>query len=231
MLYLDQIIEKSSGVITLTIPDVTGGSNWSTLTGYLSESPSISLQNTWGSLFPDMSTLADISSLAGSKNIISFLTASQAGWKGTEPLTIGVEFYMISYKKGTNIKAEVAKLAKMATLYSAEGDNLKGMTTVQVHGGYSNNYLNNNNQFIGSVEEALKSGTVAEKAGLIKMEIGGQLRLSSLLLSDIQITPSVIQVGTPSNNNTGIPLYIKVNANFRTYRTMLSSDIDYMYGI
>lgn len=222
MLYLDQILKKKSGVVTLTIPDPVNVGSTTTLTGLLTESPSISLQNSWGSLFPDISTLSDFSQLVGSQNIISWLAASQAGWKGTDPLAIGIEFYMISYKKGINIKLEVAKLMKMATLYSEDG--LVGLATVQVHGGYSNNYTVNNNQFFSDVSAAQNSLN-AEKVGLIKMEIGDQLRLNTLLLSDIQVTPSTVQV------DSGVPLYIKVVANFRTYRTLLTTDIDYMYSI
>jgi len=222
-LYLDQIFNSKVGIINLNIPDPSGNGTFTSIDGFLSENPSMSFQNNWGSIFPDFNALGEMSQLMGSKNIFSWLASTQAGWKGTEPINIGTEFYVISYdsKASKNIKEQVKVLIKMASLY--QGTGLLENESVMVHGGYSNNYWKSTGEFFQN-EEDFKSDLTSTKTGLITMTIGNQMTIKKLLLSDVNVTPSTVQVAS------GIPLYIKVSANFRTYMAPIASDIDDIFG-
>lgn len=211
-LYLDQIISSNSGTLQIALP------SGAKIKAILTEDPTYSVQNNWGPILPGIQTLSDISQMADSTNIIAFINASSAGWKGTEPLTISVQFILLNYKRGLNIKKQIKELAKMAALEQATNG---GGALVQVHGGYSNKFFaDNKTLFIDADANNGNSSLASTTTGLITVTIGNQLRIKNLLLADLQVTHSATQVAS------GEPLFIKAEASFRTYRAPLTSDID-----
>ena len=112
-LYLDQIISSNSGTLQIALP------SGEKIKAILTEDPTYSVQNNWGPILPGIQALSDISQMADNTNIIAFINASSAGWKGTEPLTISVQFILLNYKRGLNIKKQIKELAKMAALEQA----------------------------------------------------------------------------------------------------------------
>ena len=62
------------------------------LVGLSMSDPSFSARNNWGTVLNDVSNLQDLSSLAGQSNVFSWIGASVMCWKGTTPLSLGVDF-------------------------------------------------------------------------------------------------------------------------------------------
>ena len=91
-LYLDQIISSNSGTVQIVLPSGTK------IKGILTEDPTYSVQNNWGPILPGIGSLSEMAQLADNTNIVAFINASSAGWKGTEPLTISLQFILINYK-------------------------------------------------------------------------------------------------------------------------------------
>lgn len=216
--YLDQLLTNKSGVITLLIPSLDPSiGNAYELQGILTSDPTISLKNKWGSALPDVENLATASQLLGSQNIVSWLAASQAAWKGTDPLTVAVEFYLISYRKKDDIKFRLKQLMKLATVWETDQG-----ATVKIHAGYYSNFTDSNKDVFNNEIEASGNLFGGTGSGLVTMKIGDQITLSNLLLEDINSTFSTVQCAQ------GAPLFIKVNAQFRGNKAALTNDIDLM---
>ena len=220
------------------------------LTGLMIGDPTFSAQNKWGTIINDISNLTDISSLVGEASMFSWINASTMCWKGTSPLAIGIEFYLINYKKNLGLESGLKQLVKLASLYGDPDATIGENYKVLVHGGYAADVLTGNksyftvggidsiaklNESVGSEEFAgIKSGLYSGGAmkesaqGSISLSFGKKSRIRNLLLSKISVTESNVEVADGNGNNRK-PLYYRVNAQFTGVRPLLSVDVDDMF--
>lgn len=240
----DQNKNDSPSTVYITIPNPSGkpSDKLPNLAGLMIGDPTWGAANTWGTVINDISNLTDISSLVGSPSMFSWINASTMCWKGTAPLSIGIEFYLINYKKGLTLESDLRAFVKLASLYkdpdATVGENFK----VLVHGGYAADILHGNKKLFDSARdvENLKDreginsiisgvyGTNANAQGAVQLQFGHKSKISNLLLSKINITESTIEVADENGGNIK-PLYYRVSAQFTGVRPLLTVDIDRMF--
>jgi hypothetical protein len=227
-LYIDKIFrDGGQGTITINYPNADGNGNTS-LKGYTAQDISFTLKNNWAPLIPDLTALSDVSQLL-EMNIVNFVSASKVGWKGTDPISFPVEFYLFSYSPEFNIKQDILGLMKLATLYTSNEQTLTAASTVQVHGGFSQQFWQANNDLIDSSSDKpnsykdANSVYLGSEKGTISINVGNTFTLRNLLLGSITVTHSNVQV------SKGIPLFIKVDAEFQGTRAAIASDLDGIY--
>lgn len=229
MLYLQKLFESSSkgslgntsGRIELTIPSFNNSSP-KTLIGYTGENITYTLSNRWGTLLPGDEDLAKISGLFGQKTILNWINSSTVGWLGSEPLTIPLVFYLISYKPPSSsnppITEQLYDLVKLCTVNVPKSVGREA--TVEVHGGYNQRIYENN------VQLTLDNRDFDEQErGVISLKIGNRFKLRGLVLKEINPEHSIVET------RDGIPLYIKVKATFQTYRTITPDNLKEFLGI
>lgn len=248
-LFLDGIFTSSSespSSIKITLNGIGGGailSETDPLVGLTTSDPSFSAQNKWGPVINDVSNLQDLFSLVGS-NMASWINASTMCWKGTSPLNIGVEFYLINYKRaGLKLEAKLKELVKLASI--GKGDSSSDSIFVKVHGGYKPDVTSDNfaKYWTVSVPSATLFRADAKDGGLsgfgggvvtgaepysITLKFGNKSTISNLLLSKIDVTESNVEV-SDANGNSRKPLYYRVSAQFTGTRPLLSTDVDGMF--
>lgn len=209
------------------------------LVGLMTSDFSFSAQNKWGPVINDLSNLQDLASLLGQSSMPTWIAASTMCWKGTAPLSLGVEFYLINYKKGLNIEENLKSLIKLASLEENKGSMTSGFTAI-VHGGFTPDIFKNNENYftrgkIGSVKDIEKHVKVHQEqggdySGTLQIEIGKKAILRNLLLSKIDVSESLVEV-SDSNGNNRKPLYYRVNAQFTGARPFLTVDVDNMFSV
>lgn len=221
------------------------------LTGLLASEPTVSTSNKWGPILNDMSMLSFFSSLAGFKSIPTWIGASAQCWKGTDPIRINLDFYLINYKRGLGLEEGLRDLTKLTSLTV----DLNSFTSVFIHGGYrvdpftSNAGRFNNSvadyqkngkpmseteisdyneetrnlwgSMINSYNSQIKAGT--EGVGTVSIDIGNKLRLDKLLVAAVNVTPSIVEV--PDRK----PLYYHVTTSLIGCRPLMAQDVDEMY--
>lgn len=241
-MFISDILTSSdkyqSGIVRLTIPKADGSGFYSDpIVGLIENDISFKLGTTWGSIIPNMSSLSEFTQIIDSQNIFSWVSSSTAAWKGTEPFQFDLTFYLVTYKykQTPSILTQVERLASLCALY-ADKDNF---ATVKVHGGYKMHLADANNSGTNSTGRSyftsgdLKNMSPVDLAtkvyetgseGLIVMELGNFMRIPKLLINNMTFTPSSVQV------EDKVPLYVKVDASFRTHRALLVKDIEYMFG-
>lgn len=277
-LFLDGLFElsdSSPSSVGIVLPSDNESS--AIIKGLMVGEPTFSAQNSWGTIINDLSNLQDFASLAGNSNQFSWVGASTMCWKGTKPLGVNFEFYLINYKKkgllfeskGRGGAGLLQRLISLASLSKADDATL-GSTKVRVkvHGGYAPDILTENASFFG-VGETSKGGflgtglwlsdqekrTRADRArlesslqsfrtsmsedslltsqgesafGSCDVHFGKKLRIRNLLLSKIDVTPSVVEVAD-QNGGSRRPLYYRVSVGFTGVRALLSTDVKYMW--
>lgn len=231
-LILNQLFTNSkSGIVTIEVP-VLGEADSvnkgpAIIKGILASDPRIQVQNQWGNILPSTDDLNQLLQAAGSRNLFSWVSASSAAWKSSEPISLGLDFYLISYNRRSHIKGQISSLMSLAGLAPGGPSNtFGGDTQVKVHGGYgidileSNSSLKDEEGVFGYLSNAAsKLMGRGKQDGTISVTIGDQIHLHNLLLQDCTAEPSTVQV------ELGVPLYIKVTTVMRMYRAPLVSDI------
>lgn len=233
-MFLTKIFTNSdkyqSGIVRLTIPKADGSGNYEKpIIGLIDNDINFKLGTSWGSIIPNMSSISEFTQIIDQQNIFSWVSASTAAWKGTEPFQFDLTFYLVTfkYKQSPSIMSQVKQLASLCALYTDSSN----FATVKVHGGYkmhlaeANNQGANVNDFINNKNiEGLAQKVVSSGGeGLITMELGNSLVINKLLINNMTFTPSSVQV------EDGVPLYVKVDASFRTHRALLVKDIEEMF--
>lgn len=212
------------------------------LVGLTTGDPSFSAQNKWGTIINDISNLQDVASLIGSSSMFSWINASTMCWKGTSPLMMGIEFYLINYKKGLDLEEQLKILIKLAALESDHEAKVGSSFKVLTHGGYAADILEGNDKikgfFSSSVTSSADLGSV-DLTGLydgegnaissLTVQFGHKSKISNLLLSKIDVTESNIEVADQNGDNPR-PLYYRVNAQFTGVRPLLTVDVDNMFS-
>jgi hypothetical protein len=234
-LFLSNILNKDtaqgkSGVVEFTLPtyvvttkDTVIVNKTETLRGWLSESPSYKLGNTWQPMLPSMDALGKASqAMTSSKEVVAWLGGAQSAWVGASPLEISLSFYLFSIDNTSKIKKELLKLLKLSVISAGQDttDPKVIVTTGMVHGGYKPQLIDD--RIGGSLNNTIKEDATE---GFISIKIGNQLTLRRMLLVDV--TPEHSSLEVPDHN----PLYIKVNASFKSYRPITVSELTGMFNI
>lgn len=160
-LFINQIANSSAGIVTFSLPD--GNGSYVEVRGFLSEDPNISMKNTWEPALPDITALSDFSQLS-SAGAQSWIATSKAIWKNTDPITINLNFYLITYLKkqidgtGTGLEMPISKQAAYFAQLAAVSQALDGETNwfkqlaINVHGGYRPDIFETNASIMNTTE-------------------------------------------------------------------------------
>ena len=236
-LFLDGMFSNNCNSPSRVTINMVGGSL--NLTGLMTGDPSFSAGTKWGTILNDLSNLAEFSSLIGSANVWSWIGASTMCWKGTNPLGVSFEFYLINYSPSQDLKTPLKQLVKLASL--EKSDATLSEAQVKVHGGYAPDILSGNNSFfnkdlkasdlaaLGKVEGLSDIGKKVEgSTGTLQIQFGNKLLIKNLLLAKIDVTASNIEVANLDGTNQK-PLFYRVQAQFTGVRPLVSTDVDSMF--
>lgn len=231
---------NSPGIVDIYIP---GRDESKPLRGILASEINIGLKNTFGNALPSLDSLSDAFQLMSAPFVPAWIGASTQIWKGTDLLRLAFEFYLVNYEPNINPSHEdsLKALTKLATMMKDDGSYGEGNTKVtgkffaKVHGGYRPDpFASNEKRFLGgNLSETTLSSLAgigigeASRDGTITIKVGRNFSLSGLLLTKIDITPSVVEVGNKYNSK---PLYYRVSVNMQTSRVALETDVDQMFG-
>ena len=260
-LYIQEIFDKNTtnpSSLKLLIPTISssGGEGSQLLCGLLASEPTIVTGNKWGPILNDISLLSFFASLAQMSSIPSWIGASVQCWKGTDPLRINLDFYLVNYSRGLKLEQGLKALTKLTSLTGAQGT----FTSVYVHGGYMakplatnaarfNNSIadkvNNGQMFsdIANPEEgknwidkfndwsATWSTDVNNNKGCVSIVIGNKVKIGGLLVASVNVTPSIVEVCSSEDvNDDPLPLYYHVTLSLIGNRPLISDDVDKMYS-
>lgn len=218
MSYSDTFLSSNSGIVTLEIPQVEGGTAF--IKGILQEDPQIQMGNQWGTLseFDNLlDPLQELQQAIQTDNISNYVSATGMAWKGTPHIKVNCSFYLISFNSSSNIRAQAKQLAKLCTV------TVTGSVGVKIHGGYKLDYFKNNESL---TLNNLNDITSQDVKGTVTLYINSyrHTKIPGLLTQSLTIQPSTVCV------RSGAPLYYVVTAGFIGYRAPISSDMDVMYG-
>lgn len=189
---------------------------------FCTEDITVNLGNEWGSILPALGSITQFSQLGNEGNVVTWLSATKAAWKGCKPLTLPLTFYVFSLHEGMNALTTIEPMLEFAGIGDSTGNrfNFLGIdeATINVHGGYKVDPFQNNVSYIDTSKASQNNNST------FKVHLGDQVVIDNLLLGDIQVTHSNIYV------DSGIPLYVKVQANFRTVGVPTIYDIKRWYG-
>ena len=217
-LFIKQIADKLAGQVAFSLPTSDGG--YAEVIGFLSEDPVIKMGNKWEPLISDLNTINEFTQLANLGQS-SWISTSKMAWKGTDPITVNLNFYLITYLKSqvdgrtVNHVAPVSKqatyFAKLASITPDEGGGFLGIG-VNVHGGYKPNYFQANNTIVNNFNlstlkgldksENLSDTTFSggdDGSHTCHIVINGNGRnsvvLKNMLLESLDMTPSTVRAG------------------------------------
>ena len=252
VLFLDGIFDgglTTPSAVYITMPNCPSGSFYrDTMVGLMVGDPSFGVANQWGTVISDLSNLQDWASLIGSQSQFSWINASTMCWKGTSPLNLSIEFYLINYSSGLGLEDKLAMLTKLAAI--DQDPNATGIASefkVNVHGGYAADILTGNQAFFTrkkDVKNLAKGGAMAalgeaigdlynndgQALGALTVTFGHKSSISNLLLSKMNVTESTIEVANQSGGNIK-PLYYRVSAQFTGVRPLITRDVDSMFKV
>ncbi len=217
-LFIKQIAEKLAGQVAISCPDCKGG--WVEIVGFLAEHPSIRMGNKWDSLISDLGTINEFTQLA-QWGASSWISTSKMAWKGTDPIMVTLDFYLLTYLKsqvdgtGNDGAAPISKQAQYLAQLAAISEDpdasgaLAGLK-VQVHGGYKPNYFEDNQGVFnhGNLGALLNSSErnssnsyreIDDSKGTCSIVINGNgmntIILENMLLENLEMTPSTVRAG------------------------------------
>jgi hypothetical protein len=165
--FIKTIADSCAGIAVFSLPNTpsTGGiGGYTNVIGFLSEDPSISMKSNWEAIIPDATALSDWTQLSG-MGAVSWIASSKASWKGTDPITLTLNFYLLTYKteqltnkgaakdpKNMPISEQAARFAALLAVSPKESGEGAGRFSdfgINVHGSYRANYFENNENFTG----------------------------------------------------------------------------------
>lgn len=233
-LFLDGIfssVSNSPSTVRIDIPSFTEGER-TILKGLIIGDPSFSAQNKWGNVISDISSLTDFSILGGNDSLFSWISASTMCWKGTSPLNLQFEFYLINYAQGLNNKESLRELVKLASL-SEDIESSIGGAKVKVHGGYAADVLSGNVSYLDNLQLAYSDNikeryTSDLKRGTAAVAFGNKMQIKHLLLNRVDVTESTVEVADQGGYYSE-PLYYKVGVSFTGIKPLVTKDVDYMF--
>lgn len=216
------------------------------LKGLMIGDPTFSMGNKWGTIINDLSNLQDFASLVGSDSMFTWINASTMCWKGTNPLSMAIEFYLINYTNNLGLEVQLRNLSKLASLMKDPKAAGNSFAKAMVHGGYAADVLESNASFwtneIGDIKAMKSSSDFGEDfssklydssgnaKSSIRVQFGNKSKISNLLVSKIDITESTVEVANQNGTNRK-PLYYRVSVQFTGVRPLLSTDLDNMFKV
>ena len=235
-LFIENLISKTSPStieIAYPAPDSIGQgtiiNHW--IRGLLVSEPSLSTSVRWGPILNDVTNLQDVASLLGQQSMWTWIGASTMCWKGTDPLKTSFDFYLINYRPGLGIEDSLKELNYLTALVK------DGNASVHIHGGYAANVLATNssifnnrvssaaelatNADVGSI--GIRMGSPEGVLGTLSITIGNKIYLNKMLISRLDITPSLIEVSDKK------ALYYRVSMSLVGTQPLLSTDVANMY--
>ena len=222
-LFLNTIANDVTGTVAFSLPNC-GDDKYTIVQGFLSEDPVINMKNNWESIIPDATALSDFTQLAGI-GATSWIATSKASWKGTDPITVTLNFYLLTYRlsqvNGSTSKnpqdmpvteqaARFAQLLAVAPKQEGETSGRFSEFSISVHGGYRANYFEANQEFTGlqknkASEDAFNSfmagvneiGDDADNTIQFVINGGGHTSavFTKMLIQDASFTPSPVRCG------------------------------------
>lgn len=246
-LFLDGTFKEGSqspSTVYISVPYPKKGSKGDPrfiLRGLVEGDPTWTASNKWGPVIEDLTNIQDALSLVGSSSQFSWINASTMCWKGTNPLSINVNFYIINYSKTEHNEAGLKALISLAAIDKTEGSS---MVKVKVHGGYAADVLSGNTQIwdngtgiknmkdnndLSSLENDLYDSK-GSALGSVTLQFGHKSRIRNLLLHKINVTESTVEVAEQDGGGPR-PLYYKVSAQFTGVRPFVTTDVDDMFSL
>lgn len=256
-LFLDGIFginpesNDSPSAVFITMPNVPDSSFCGTqiITGLMVNDPTWTSANSWGPVISDLSNLQDWASLIGSQSQVSWINASTMCWKGTAPLNLSFEFYLINYAQDLGLEDKLTMLNKLTAIDRAPGkEGISGNFLVNVHGGYAADILTGNNalydrkkdindlmkgkqgealDYLNSFDSKLFAGGYA--SGAVSVRFGHKATINNLLISKLNVTASTVEVANQDGTNPK-PLYYKVSIALTGVRPLITSEVGSIYG-
>lgn len=194
-LFLNTIANDVAGTVVFSLPncdndrDTTGKGNYryTIVQGFLSEDPVINMKNNWESVIPDATALSDFTQLAGI-GATSWISTSKASWKGTDPITVTLNFYLLTYRlaqlKGGSknpqdmpVSEQAARFAQLLAVSPKANANNNGKLSdfgINVHGGYRANYFEPNADFSGNKQNSASEdayGKIFANSGSLDVDL------------------------------------------------------------
>lgn len=96
--------------------------------------------------------------------------------------------------------------------------------------GYSNDAISSQKTRLDKLLAVETTGESSSR-GMVTLFVGSRTKVSNLLLTRCDITPSVVEVYSPTAGVPPRPLYYRVGLSFQTARTALSTDIPGLFGL
>lgn len=164
-LFLNTIANDVAGTVCFSLPVIGDDGRlkeYVNIEAFLSEDPQISMKNNWEAIIPDVGALNDFTQLI-SGNQTSWLSSSKASWKGTDPITITLNFYLITFRmaqingSSSNRPCDIP-VSEQASYFAqllavSPQQNGAGSFSdwgIGVHGGYKPNVWMENSNFAGN---------------------------------------------------------------------------------
>ena len=215
-----------SGTVTFVLPNANGLGFQKKIVGFIIGDVSVKLSNKWQAILPSIDAITLASQIIEtSENAVAWLRSTQSAWMGSEPLRLTIPFYLFSMDASSNINNQINGFRQLMSPYKNSGD-----FSVKIHGGYKPTVFQGEWQGEGATQQAFSSGVdiqneLAQGQGLIQIQVGNQFRLSRMLLEDLTVDQSTIQVVD------GNPLYAKVTASFKSNSVLYSQEIVDMFTV
>lgn len=216
-LFIKQIADKLAGQVAFSLPT---GNGYANVIGFLSEDPVIKMGNKWEPLISDLNTINEFTQLANLGQS-SWISTSKMAWKGTDPITVNLNFYLITYLKSqvdgrtvnhvAPVSQQATYFAKLASITPDDGGGFLGIG-VNVHGGYKPNYFEANNVVVNNFNLSTLKG-LDQSQGLTDTTFSGgddgshtchivingngrnSVVLKNMLLESLDMTPSTVRAG------------------------------------
>lgn len=172
-LFINTIADSCAGTAIFSLPYTSGTGGFTAkdpyaiVVGFLSEDPVISMKTNWEALIPDATSLSDWTAIAG-MGAVSWIASSKATWKGTDPITLTLNFYLLTYRlaqvkkttRGDALNMPVSEqAARFASLLAISPKNTEGESAgklanfgINVHGNYRANLFEDNKDFTGNAK-------------------------------------------------------------------------------
>ena len=166
--FINTISNSCAGMALFSLPgtQVTGGlGTYTNVIGFLSEDPTINMKTNWEAIIPDATAISDWTQLSG-MGAVSWIASSKASWKGTDPITLTLNFYLLSYKtaqlngvgaakdpRNMPVSQQAARFAALLAVspkITGEGAGKYAGFGINVHGNYRANYFEDNDYFTGN---------------------------------------------------------------------------------
>ena len=224
--FIDELFNRQSGTVVIEVPDINNHNAVPSeytrkIRGILIDDPQIHFQNnfsTLSELHEALSTAQDTQQVFGANNLLNYIPASAMTWQGTPPITLHMQFYLISFNANSNIMQQARWLTELCTLKVTDE------TSSRIHGGYRYHFFDGS-KFINNQTKTYNVQTAGGVPGTCTVKINNERTvINGLLLLSAQCQPSTVVCRNDE------PLYYIVSVRFTGYRPPVTSDLDSIFA-